>query len=105
MLVEVYGAAEGPPVHLVRGKNGCPYHKDVAAPLVRELQQRGLRYEVLGGGRIQHDAESKRVLVYGYSMGFPWMGAFRHDITAEVLRQSGFGTDAGYFIETSDEGY
>lgn len=33
-----------------------------------ESKHRGLDLECVGGGRIEHSPESKKILVYGYSM-------------------------------------
>ncbi|CAK0811953.1 unnamed protein product, partial [Prorocentrum cordatum] len=39
--------------YLVRGTSGAPYHKDVAAPYLRQYSGLGLDVKILGGGRIR----------------------------------------------------
>lgn len=85
---------------LVRGDCRAAYHKDVARPLVQELASRGVAYEVLGGGRIQHTIGSIRI--FGFSHGFPWKdGLSRHAATADVLRKAFPGQE----VTWTDEGY
>ena len=85
----------------MRGKVSADYHKDAARPTLRLLDEAGLRYSVLGGGRIVHSAEPPTLHIYGYSMGFPWEGDYKHDISAATCSQH----FKGYTITTSDEGY
>jgi len=39
--------------YLVRGNCDAEYHKDAAEPTLDKLQESGIGYDVLGGGRIQ----------------------------------------------------
>jgi hypothetical protein len=39
--------------YLVRGNCGAEYHKDAAEPTLLMLEEAGVGYDVLGGGRIQ----------------------------------------------------
>ena len=39
--------------YLVRGNCGAEYHKDAAEPTLLMLEEAGVDYDVLGGGRIQ----------------------------------------------------
>ena len=72
----------------VRGNCGAAYHNDAATPLVRLLEDKGVYYDVVGGGRILHDAAAKSIKVYGHSYGFPWAGGeYQHDKSCEVLRE------------------
>lgn len=59
------------------------------------------RYEVLGGGRIERDDANRAVKIFGHSYGFPWQGAYRHDLSATVVRRA----YPGWSVEVSDEGY
>jgi len=61
---------------------GGPYHKDVARDLVEWIEACGYRAVVTGGGRILHNAEKKRALVYGFSYGF---GRGDHALAAKVI--------------------
>ena len=62
---------------IVRGDSNANYHLDAAKPALESLERvSGCEYEVLGGGRIRHDAETKSIEVYGFSYGFP----FKNDL-------------------------
>ncbi|KAJ8038480.1 14 kDa phosphohistidine phosphatase [Holothuria leucospilota] len=66
----------------VRGFSWGSYHADIYEDF--ESKHRGLDLECLGGGRIEHSPESKKILVYGYSMGF---GRADHSITVSLLKE------------------
>ena len=58
--------------------------------------------EVLGGGRIEVDAISRRLKVYGYSVGFPWKGGVSlNGETAAIIQEEFFAWD----VLWSAEGY
>jgi len=89
---------------LVRGRKFAAYHKDAAQPTIEMLNQNqvpGMRYRVLGGGRIIHSSEDKKIEIFGHSYGFPWDGESMHDTSKEVLAEK----YPEYTITTSDEGY
>ncbi|KAH9261779.1 hypothetical protein BASA81_000435 [Batrachochytrium salamandrivorans] len=87
--------------YFVRGSRHASYHKDAARPLVEELRQLQVPFEVVGGGRISHRSQGE-IKVYGFSYGFPWKnGQSKHHITAELLRARFPGQPVTY----SDEGY
>eukprot|EP00929_Paragymnodinium_shiwhaense_P000453 TRINITY_DN100698_c0_g1_i1.p1 TRINITY_DN100698_c0_g1~~TRINITY_DN100698_c0_g1_i1.p1 ORF type:complete len:264 (+),score=68.46 TRINITY_DN100698_c0_g1_i1:86-877(+) len=86
---------------LVRGTAGASYHKDVAAPYVRSYLKDGFLVEVLGGGRISHDPDTKTVKVYGFSYGFPWVDGFSNEVSAEILQEH----FQDYKVDWSSEGY
>nr|CAH7722667.1 unnamed protein product [Callosobruchus chinensis] len=78
---------------------------DINDKVTNELQDlkeskaiRDWRSKVLGGGRINHDAESKTLKVYGYSQGY---GKADHQLTVDILKQ----VYPDYNISFSDEGY
>lgn len=90
---------------IVRGYAECPYHADINDKLTSELQNlkstqaiRDWRCKVLGGGRINHDPETKTMKVYGYSQGY---GKADHQLTVDVLKTK----YPDYNISFSDEGY
>ncbi|XP_019864529.1 14 kDa phosphohistidine phosphatase [Aethina tumida] len=90
---------------IVRGYAECPYHSDINDKVTRELQAlkesktiRDWRSSVLGGGRIQVDADGKKIKVYGYSQGY---GKADHQAAVDVLKT----TFTDYEITWSDEGY
>ena len=52
--------------------SGAQYHADSARPTTELLEAKGMSYQVLGGGRIEHDEAHHEVFIYGHSYGFPW---------------------------------
>ncbi|XP_061603587.1 14 kDa phosphohistidine phosphatase [Phyllopteryx taeniolatus] len=71
-------------VDIVRGYGWGEYHADIYDKVSEELEKDGLLdCECIGGGRIRHDAQAKKIHVYGYSMGF---GRANHAITTEKLK-------------------
>lgn len=90
---------------IVRGYAECPYHADINDKVTSELQKLKSskaidkwRSKVLGGGRIQHDADVKKILVYGYSQGY---GKADHQLTVDILKK----VYPDYNISFSNEGY
>ncbi|CAD0248517.1 unnamed protein product [Spodoptera exigua] len=84
------------PVVIVRGYKRCNYHSDIYDEVQDRLQP--LDCEPLGGGRISHDPENKKIHIYGYSQGY---GKADHEITAKLIKKA----YPGYSITVSDEGY
>ncbi|XP_047020587.1 14 kDa phosphohistidine phosphatase-like [Helicoverpa zea] len=84
------------PVVIVRGYKRCNYHSDIYDEVQERLQP--LDCEPLGGGRISHDAENKKIHIYGYSQGY---GKADHEVTAKLIKKA----FPGYAITVSDEGY
>ena len=46
----------------------CCLPADILDRVSPKLEEWGLSYECVGGGRIQHDSANKKLFVYGYSM-------------------------------------
>lgn len=69
---------------VVRGKRGRPYHMNVLEGLKAECSEMGLEATPLGGGRIEHNAATGEIAIYGYSSAF---GVAVHDITAALCRR------------------
>ena len=86
-------------LQLVRGSIHASYHNDVYEHTAKEIRPLGLQLEVLGGGRIEHLAESKLIHVYGFSYAF---GQAKHELTAAILQRWFPLYDT---ITTSDDGY
>ncbi|GBG25633.1 Sex-regulated protein janus-A [Hondaea fermentalgiana] len=89
---------------LVRGRKFAAYHKDAAQPTIELLQQNltpGMYFRVMGGGRITHSSETKKIEIFGYSYGFPWQDEPMHETSKEVLAKA----YPDYTITTSNEGY
>ena len=87
--------------YFVRGDPRASYHMDAARPLVEELRAMEVAHEVLGGGRIQFEPDAKTIHIYGHSMGFPWQGEYRHDLSAKVCQEA----YPDFAVTTSNEGY
>ena len=101
VLIEATNVAEFASKYLVRGDQWADYHKDAALETLIELDELGVRYNVLGGGRIKHDSASKRIEIYGFSYGFPWADEPRHDLSAEAVRTA----FPEFEVTTSNAGY
>lgn len=84
--------------YLVRGNARGEFHADIYDAFVASLTNKNLDTECIGGGRIKHYPEEKKILVYGYSQGF---GKADHAITKEILSKK----YSNYSIDWSDEGY
>uniref|UniRef100_A0A8D8XZ84 Sex-regulated protein janus-A n=1 Tax=Cacopsylla melanoneura TaxID=428564 RepID=A0A8D8XZ84_9HEMI len=83
--------------YLVRGNARGEFHGDIYDAFVATLPKT-LDTECVGGGRIKHNPDEKKILVYGYSQGF---GKADHSISKQVLAEK----YTGYTIDWSDEGY
>ncbi|EKX49252.1 hypothetical protein GUITHDRAFT_104780 [Guillardia theta CCMP2712] len=70
---------------IVRGYAWAEYHDDIYQDVHAKLKQSGkiTESECVGGGRIQHDASSKHLKVYGYSQAY---GRADHAKSVELLR-------------------
>jgi phosphohistidine phosphatase len=77
------------------------YHKDVFLFSKKTIETEGLTTEVEGGGRIEHSAARKAILVYGYSMAY---GRAEHSHSAELLKKA-FGAYPEKNITWTNEGY
>ncbi|NXF45249.1 PHP14 phosphatase, partial [Oceanites oceanicus] len=71
---------------------------DLYERTAQELAQQGLGCECLGGGRLSHCPEERKIHVYGYSVGF---GRADHSVTTEKLKAK----YPDYEITWADEGY
>ncbi|XP_027326876.1 14 kDa phosphohistidine phosphatase isoform X1 [Anas acuta] len=83
---------------VVRGHGWAEYHADIYDKAAAELERQGFDCECLGGGRISHQQEQKKIHVYGYSVGF---GRAKHSVTTEKLKAK----YPDYEITWADEGY
>ncbi|XP_074779671.1 14 kDa phosphohistidine phosphatase isoform X3 [Athene noctua] len=91
-------AGGGPGKDVVRGHGWAEYHADLYERMVQELEQQGLGCECLGGGRLSHRPQERKIHVYGYSVGF---GRADHSVTTEKLKAK----YPDYEITWADEGY
>ena len=72
---------------VVRSFAGRKFHADMFEKAMEELQPRGLRGVVIGGGRIEYDTTAKSVSVYGYSKTFG-RAAGCNEHSAALIRQA-----------------
>jgi len=70
--------------HIVRGYGWAGYHADIYDDTSERLQGLGIHTECLGGGRILHNAATKSITVFGYSMGF---GRADHSIATDLIKK------------------
>ncbi|XP_073242925.1 14 kDa phosphohistidine phosphatase-like [Porites lutea] len=71
--------------YVVRGFDWADYHADIYDRVEKDIKRMGLKSDCVGGGRIQHNKSEKKILVYGYSMGF---GRADHSITVDKLKKA-----------------
>ncbi|XP_049629695.1 14 kDa phosphohistidine phosphatase [Suncus etruscus] len=101
VLIRVHAAdPAGAPAEkeIVRGYKWAEYHADIYDKVSDELQKKGFECECLGGGRISHQCQDKKIHVYGYSMGF---GRAQHSISCEKIK----AMYPGYEVTWADDGY
>ncbi|KAG6454951.1 14 kDa phosphohistidine phosphatase [Manduca sexta] len=99
ILVKVYDKEKDnvePSITIVRGYKRCNYHSDIFDEVQDKLHP--LDCEPLGGGRISHEPDNKKIHIYGYSQGY---GKADHEIAAKLIKD----TYPDYAISVSDEGY
>ncbi|XP_028377958.2 LOW QUALITY PROTEIN: 14 kDa phosphohistidine phosphatase [Phyllostomus discolor] len=96
------GSAPRPPAgeskDVVRGYNWAEYHADIYDKVAGEMQKKGYDCECLGGGRISHQSQDKKIHVYGYSMGF---GRAQHSVSTEKIKAK----YPDYQVTWADDGY
>ncbi|NXB51043.1 PHP14 phosphatase, partial [Leucopsar rothschildi] len=101
VLVRVSGAG-APAKDVVRGHGWAEYHgegrRECGTGLWPGRARHGLSCECLGGGRLSHRPEERKIHVYGYSVGF---GRADHAVTTEKLKAK----YPNYEITWADEGY
>ncbi|KAM9840952.1 14 kDa phosphohistidine phosphatase [Aulostomus maculatus] len=86
-------------IEIVRGYGWAEYHADIYEKVSEELEKDGhLECECIGGGRIKHDAQAKKIHVYGYSMGY---GRAEHAVSTEKLKAQ----YPDYEVTWDNEGY
>ncbi|XP_068191072.1 14 kDa phosphohistidine phosphatase [Antennarius striatus] len=86
-------------VDIVRGYSTAEFHADIYEKVSEELERGGiLDCECVGGGRIKHDPQVKKIHVYGYSMGY---GRANHAVATEKLKSQ----YPEYEVTWDNEGY
>ncbi|MCL4127862.1 UNVERIFIED_CONTAM: hypothetical protein GTU68_052773 [Idotea baltica] len=89
ILIKVnYSPPNSPEVYkfIVRGYISAGFHADIYERVAPSIEKTGiLDCECVGGGRIIHDIEKRRIDVFGYSQGY---GKAKHSITCELLKKN-----------------
>lgn len=70
--------------HIVRGTAQAAFHADIYDHLDSFLEDIGVTCECLGGGKIEHNPETKSIRVFGLSQGY---GKADHTITVKLLKE------------------
>ncbi|OBS68985.1 hypothetical protein A6R68_02508 [Neotoma lepida] len=83
---------------IVRGYKWAEYHADIYDKVSGELQKNGYDCECLGGGRISHQSQDRKIHVYGYSMGY---GRAQHSVSTEKIKAK----YPDYEVTWADDGY
>ncbi|XP_069330927.1 14 kDa phosphohistidine phosphatase isoform X1 [Eulemur rufifrons] len=83
---------------IVRGYKWAEYHADIYDKVSGEMQKQGYDCECLGGGRISHQSQDKKIHVYGYSMGY---GRAQHSVSTEKIKAK----YPDYEVTWADDGY
>jgi len=85
---------------VVRGNREAEYHADIYEAFCRKTEgPLGMDCQCRGGGRINHNSTEKKILVYGYSMGY---GKADHSKAVDLLKKE-FPSYSS--ITFSNEGY
>ncbi|UJR15466.1 hypothetical protein I4U23_002409 [Adineta vaga] len=100
ILIEVRdrGTTYGQSKLVVRGDASCAYHADVLDLMQDTVDDSKLVLDCKGGGRIRVNPQTRKISVYGYSMGF---GRADHEKTVEILQKK----YPQWTIEITDEEY
>ncbi|NP_001274271.1 14 kDa phosphohistidine phosphatase isoform 4 [Homo sapiens] len=79
------GAPAAESKEIVRGYKWAEYHgeADIYDKVSGDMQKQGCDCECLGGGRISHQSQDKKIHVYGYSMAY---GPAQHAISTEKIK-------------------
>uniref|UniRef100_A0A673VFZ9 14 kDa phosphohistidine phosphatase n=2 Tax=Suricata suricatta TaxID=37032 RepID=A0A673VFZ9_SURSU len=91
-------APAGKSKEIVRGYKWAEYHADIYDKVSGEMQKKGYSCECLGGGRISHQSQDKKIHVYGYSMGY---GRAQHSVSTEKIK----AMYPDYEVTWADDGY
>ncbi|XP_051952288.1 14 kDa phosphohistidine phosphatase [Xyrauchen texanus] len=68
---------------IVRGTKSAEYHNHIFEKVNPAMEALGLECSCLGGGKIEHNSEEKKLRVFGESTGY---GKADHAVTVEKLK-------------------
>ncbi|KAK3911727.1 14 kDa phosphohistidine phosphatase [Frankliniella fusca] len=83
---------------IVRGFKWGAYHADIYEETQEKIEKLGFETECVGGGRIEHNPNEKKLKVYGYSQGY---GRADHEITSDLIKKE----YPDYNVSWSNDGY
>ncbi|XP_028666996.1 14 kDa phosphohistidine phosphatase [Erpetoichthys calabaricus] len=69
--------------NIVRGTKTAEFHNHIFEKVNPELEKLGLECNCLGGGKIEHNSQEKKIKVFGLSTGY---GKADHSVTVERLK-------------------
>uniref|UniRef100_A0A8C5QR96 14 kDa phosphohistidine phosphatase n=1 Tax=Leptobrachium leishanense TaxID=445787 RepID=A0A8C5QR96_9ANUR len=70
---------------IVRGTKCAEFHNHIFEKINPELEAAGFECSVLGGGKLEHNSNDKKIRVFGESTVY---GKADHSITAEKLKKA-----------------
>ncbi|OQR73750.1 14 kDa phosphohistidine phosphatase-like [Tropilaelaps mercedesae] len=82
VLIRVHDKQTNASKLIVRGSASCSYHIDIYELAQKKIEDDDFELEVLGGGRILHNATEQRIEVFGYSVD---LGQAKHADTCAIL--------------------
>ncbi|XP_077390649.1 14 kDa phosphohistidine phosphatase [Festucalex cinctus] len=82
--------------NIVRGTKSAEYHNHIFEKVQPAVEALGMECQCLGGGKIEHKSQEKKIRVFGESTGF---GKADHSISVETLKS----VFADYEITWSDD--
>ncbi|CAN9500483.1 unnamed protein product [Ophioblennius macclurei] len=68
---------------IVRGTKSAEYHNHIFEKVSPALEALGMECKCLGGGKIEHNSQEKKLRVFGESTAF---GKADHSVSAEKLK-------------------
>ncbi|XP_008334610.1 14 kDa phosphohistidine phosphatase [Cynoglossus semilaevis] len=68
---------------IVRGTKSAQYHNHIFEKISPAVEVLGLECQCLGGGKIEHNNQEKKLRVFGESTGY---GKADHSVTVEKLK-------------------
>lgn len=78
-IFDVYGNSK----LIIRGNKYKTYHRNILESMDALIEDKKLKINCLGGGRMHHDPVKRTLFIYGYSSEF---GAAVHEVTACMSR-------------------
>ena len=92
---------DGEPQWFVTSRTGAPYHRNVAEPMIAQLEHACYtNICVTGGGRIHLQTNAKEMAIFGFSYGF---GLADHAQSRRTVLEDPRYQD--FAVSISDEGY